>query len=100
MKGTAFIRYRLYPDPSAHLVHDFLGDGQSDAGTGILVAVMEPLKDYEYPFKVPGIDTDAVVRNGEVPVRSVLLGLNGYLRRHVFTVVFQTIGNEILEKLS
>lgn len=49
-------------------LHDLLADRQPDAGTDGRRRGVEPLEDHEDPVEVAGLDADAVVLDGEVPV--------------------------------
>src|SRR2546429_1318717 len=48
--------------------HDLLRDGQPDAGTGIDLLRVQPLEDHEHLVGELGVDADAVVPAGDLPL--------------------------------
>ena len=51
----------LDPDPAAVIFDHLLDDGEADARTGIIVLLMQPLKDHKDPVEIFGADADSVV---------------------------------------
>ena len=66
VKRGAQTRLGNDPDPSAMLLDDLTRDGQSHACARIriVVAALEQPKD---AIHMPGIDSDAIITNGEYP---------------------------------
>ncbi len=50
------------------IIHNFLDDGETNPGAGILVFAMQALKDFENFVFVNGWKADAIVRNGDVAI--------------------------------
>lgn len=65
MERRALAKLGFYPDPSAALVHDALGDREADPRTWELTPV-QPFEDSKNLFVIPRIDSDAVVLDGEL----------------------------------
>src|SRR6266699_5126794 len=61
----------VQPDPPAKILDDLPGHGQADAGTWVGGPLVQALEDHEDPFGVLGLDSDAVVAEGEPPERLV-----------------------------
>ena len=78
---------------------DPLADREPDAGSLVLLAVMETLEHLEDPFAVLGRDPDAVVGNEELPAARCLTAADGHVRG--FAVLeLDPVGDEVLENLA
>src|SRR5262245_31465885 len=58
-------RSALSDDGSAVPLHYFTTNGQPDSGPLVLTAAVQPLENFEHPVRVCGIESDAVVRDGD-----------------------------------
>ena len=67
VKRRSFIGDGLSIDPSPVLVHYLLTDRQTDAGSGILAAGVQPLENDEDALEVFLGNPDAVILDAEVP---------------------------------
>ena len=56
---------------------DLFADGQADAGTGELLALVQPLKHPEDLFEILRLDSEAVVLHGEGPFTAAIAGGGG-----------------------
>src|SRR4051794_6204654 len=75
-EGTAPGGCRLRPDAATVELDDPLADRQPDPGPGELVARVQALEGLEDPVCVLGVDSDAVVGNGQPP--RIRLALRGH----------------------
>src|SRR5260370_3742957 len=78
--------------------YDFASSRQSDSGTRVLFAGVEPLEHLKDTFGVFRLDADPVVLNGKGPLTSVGSGGNGDFRP-AFVAIFDGVSNQILEQL-
>jgi hypothetical protein len=65
IKCTTPSWFRRDPDASAVPLYDLLGDGEADAGAGILMPVVQALKDQEDALEVLRLNADAVILDPE-----------------------------------
>jgi hypothetical protein len=65
MECRAFSRLRLHPDAPAVTLHNPLADRQANAGSGILFPAVQALEDNEYAVEILGVDSNAVIADGE-----------------------------------
>ena len=66
MKGRSLPDLRFHPDASSVAFHNLFADRQSDAGTGILLPAVKPLKDDEDALGVLRGNANAVVLTEKV----------------------------------
>src|SRR3954451_2292338 len=94
-------RCRLYvsqPDAPAVELHDLAAQRQPDPGAAVLVPQVEPLEDDEDPLRVLRVDADAVVLDGDDPVRVVVLGPDPDERRDILAAVLHRGPDQILQQ--
>jgi hypothetical protein len=97
-KGGAPAFLRFHPEAAAMTFHNFLADGQPDAGAGILRPAVQALKNHEDALLVSRSDADAVVPDCKPPGAVVFLGRDLDNRR-LLAAKLEGIGEEILEEL-
>lgn len=71
---------RFHPDSAAVRLHDAGADGQADARTGELAAMLQSDKRRENAILLIRRDADAVVADDEVPVIALFEGAHGHMR--------------------
>src|SRR5512132_1609815 len=94
----ALARLGFYPYASTMALHNFLADGQTDAGSGIFVPRVEPLKNDEDPIGILWIDPDAMITHGKYPFacRALRGDMNA---RRLFATEFDGVAQQILKQL-
>src|SRR5581483_9293084 len=98
VEGRPLARYRIHPYASVMALHDLAADGETNAVTRVLAAVMQPLEHAENAVDVLGLDADAVVTYRENI--SALMGL----RTHVnlggaLAAKLYGVADQVLEQL-
>ena len=78
--------------------YDLAADGQADAGTGVILAGMEPLKHLKNTFKVLWLDADPVILDGKDPIVPTQPGADLNLRL-ALVAVFNGVSDQILKEL-
>src|SRR5438876_10828983 len=68
-KSGPSARFGFDPNATAVPLDDFLADGQADPGAGIILLSVQALEESENALRVAALDANAVVANGEQPVR-------------------------------
>src|SRR5262245_50265541 len=81
IKNGAFAQLRLHPNFAAVQVDNFFAHRESDAGAGVILAVLQALKDEEDSVGVFSINANAVVLHREQPLVSLGLAADVNLRR-------------------
>ena len=71
-QGTASVRHGLDPDVSSVLVDDALAHREADTASVVSVTRVKPAKRLEHLIGQFGLDSNAIVRNGETPSVLVL----------------------------
>jgi hypothetical protein len=66
-EGRAFVFFGFDPNVTAIPFDDFLTDRQADSCAGILIGIMEALKNAEYLVCVGRCDPDSIVLNADLP---------------------------------
>jgi len=101
MEDRALCRLGLNPNPPALLLEDSFADSQTDSRTLVLLPAVQSLENDKYPVKIPGIDPDAIVRDGEYPFpprgggdRSRNMDLRGAI-----AAILDRIADQILKNL-
>jgi len=70
-------RLAFSDNESLHMLDDLLAQGQADAGSGIYVFAVQPLKELKYLGCVFLFKSDSVVGNGDLDIRRVSHGFFG-----------------------
>ena len=70
----AYLALRFDPDSPAMRLHDFLANGQPEAGTGRKIADVKTLKRLEDLIPIPRVNADTVVAHSKTPMISLALG--------------------------
>src|SRR5579884_52793 len=86
------------PDAAVVSLDDALADGQADAGTGILVARVQPFKKPKDQLAVLRLNADAVVGDRKKPVAGLILRANVNHRRPERAAVFDGVADQVLKK--
>src|SRR5579872_7015419 len=79
--------------------YDFLAHGQSDAGTGVFCAGVQPLKEHKNAFNVLRLDANPVVAYAERPVIVGRTRRHLHDRRETWFLELDCVCDEILEEL-
>ena len=69
MEGRPFPQFGLDPNTTPMPLDNFSTDTESNTGSRILLAGIQPLKNHKYFFEILRINTDAVVPDGKNPFR-------------------------------
>src|SRR5919108_5862379 len=95
---ASLARFGLHPDAAGMVLHDLLGDRQTDAGAGIPAATVQALKDQEDALDVLRLDADAVVPQPEKPILPPTLRPNVDEDR-LLAAELDSVAEQILEEL-
>src|SRR6266511_2381108 len=73
IKRTAPPPFGLDPDSSAVTLHDLLGDGEANAAAGIIMPIVQALKDQKDALEVLRLNANAIILDPEQPLIPLLL---------------------------
>ena len=79
--------------------YDASADRETDAVARIFVARIQAFKDAEDFFRIHGIESNAVIGDGEQPVRAFAEGGNANIRWLIRVPVLNGIADQILKEL-
>src|SRR3982751_77179 len=98
-EGASLSGHGVDPDAATIPVHDSPANGQSNAGTRILVGRVQAFKKPKNILLVLRVDPDAVVADRECPESVLPLRRDMHGRRAIRRAVLDGIPDDVLEKL-
>src|SRR3984957_19361969 len=100
VEGRALFGFRLYPDPAAQPLQDFLANSQSDSGALELVSPVQSLEKDKNLFKVLRGYPQAIVAHGKDPFIPTVFRSRNVYARDCGAAVLDRVSDEVLKYLS
>src|SRR5947209_2114816 len=99
VKAAPPARFRFGPDAPAVALDHLFADGQPDARTRVLLAVVQALEDQENALGVLRLDADAVVAHPKEPVTVLAAGADVDPGRLAVLAELDGVAEQVLEQL-